>query len=392
MVEQVHHGPDPATLRRELQKKGFHVFEVKPRGMGIALSVPRLGRRRRKPVSAQKFLIFNQELSALLAAGLPLLQALDLMLERMRDPDFRAVMEDIRERVESGQELSAAFEAHGDFVPRLYPSTLRAGERTGDLVRVIRRFVHYLALVLDARKRVVSALVYPAVLIVLSVTMIVVMTVFVVPSFAEFYDDLDAELPMLTQVTMGIGTFLRERMVAIIISLVVGSVLLRRWFGSSVGRLAVDRWRLRVPVLGRVFHGFAVSEFTRALSTLLEGGFPLVPSLEIAVGAVGNTYVRDRLTPTVQMVTEGQPLHRALDQSDVVDDMAIDMVKVGEATGALDEMLNNVSDFLDQDVEIRMQRMLSLLEPFMLVFMGLIVALLLVSVYLPMFAVLGQVR
>lgn len=389
VIEEVYHSTDADTLRHDLQRKGFHVFEVRPR-LALAMALPRRGRRGR--LSSQRFLVFNQELAALLAAGLPLLQCLDLMLERMKEPLFREVLADIRERVASGQELSAAFEAHADLFPRLYPSSLKAGERSGDLEKVIRRFVRYLQLVQAARKRVVSALVYPAVLVCLSVAMILVMTVFVVPKFAGLYADLEAELPLITRVTLAIGQFVRAHWIAIVVLLAGGIWALRRWSETPAGRVALDHFRLRLPVLGPVFHRFGMSELTRSLATLLDGGLPLVPSLEIATGAVGNAWLREQLEPTAQRVREGKALHAALEQTQVVEDLAIDMVKVGETTGALGVMLTNVSDFLDQEVEIRMQRLLTLVEPLMLVFMGIIVALLLISVYLPMFSVLGQVK
>jgi type IV pilus assembly protein PilC len=294
--------------------------------------------------------------------------------------------------VESGQELSAAFEAHGDLFPRLYPSTLKAGERSGDLETVIRRFVRYLKLLLEARKRVVSALVYPAALVVLSAVMIGIMTVYVVPKFSVFYEDLEAELPMLTQITLGIGSFFRDRWLLVVGITVVGSIALRQWLRTAGARIVVDRAKLGIPLLGGIFHRFAIGEFTRALATLLDGGLPLVPSLEISVGAVANAYVRSRLEPTIQLVREGKALHAALEESGVVDDLGLDMIKVGEATGALGTMLSNIADFVDQEVEIQLQRLLSLVEPFMLVFMGVIIALLLISVYLPMFSVMGQVQ
>ncbi len=389
VIEEIHHASNADALRQDLQRKGFHVFDVRPR-MALARALPRPGRRGK--IGTQRFLVFNQELAALLAAGLPLLQCLELMLERMKEPLFRRVLVDVRERVASGQELSAAFEAHGELFPRLYPSSLKAGERSGDLEKVIRRFVRYLQLLLEARKRVVSALVYPIVLVCLSIAMIIIMTVFVVPKFAGLYSDLEAELPLITRVTMAIGQFVQAHWLAIVVGIAVGVWALRRWAATPSGEIALDHLRLRLPVLGPVFHRFGISEMTRSLATLLDGGLPLVPSLEISTGAVGNAWLREKLAPTVQRVREGKALHAALEQTEVMEDIAIDMVKVGETTGALGVMLTNVSDFLDQEVEIRMQRLLSLVEPLMLVFMGIIVALLLISVYLPMFSVLGQVK
>jgi type IV pilus assembly protein PilC len=389
VVEQVHHASDAQSLRQDLQRRGFHVFEVRPKGT-LGLAMPK--RRSRRKLSVERFLVFNQELAALLAAGLPLLQCLELMLERMRDPMFRQTLVDIKERVSSGQELSAAFEVHADLFPRLYPSTLRAGERSGDLEKVIRRFVRYLTLMLDARKKVVSALVYPIVLVCLSLAMIIVMTVYVVPKFAVFYADLEAELPLITRITLGTGNFLRGNWFFIIGGIALTVFFFQRWRETPTGRIAIDHAKLRIPILGPIFHRFGNSELTRSLATLVDGGLPLVPSLEIAVGAVGNAWLRDKLEPTVQRVREGKALHAALEQTQVLEDIAIDMVKVGETTGALGTMLTAIADFLDQEVEIRMSRLLSLVEPLMLVFMGIIIAVLLISVYLPMFSVLGQVK
>ena len=389
VVEQLHQASDAHALRQDLQRKGLHVFEVRPR-RAVGLAMPQ--RRLRRRIAPQRFLVFNQELAALLAAGLPLLQTLDLMLERLREPLFREVLTDVRERVASGEELSAAFAVHGDLFPRLYPPSLKAGERTGDLEKVIRRFIRYLQLLLDARKRVVSALVYPAVLVCLSAVMVLIMTGYVVPRFSVFYADLDAELPLITRVTMSIGAFLQENWWILLLA-VVGAVWgLRRFARTPAGRIVVDGWKLRLPILGPVFHRFGVSEFTRSLATLLDGGLPLVPSLEISIQAVGNAWLRDRLEPVVQRVREGKALYAALEQTGALEDIAVGMVKVGETTGALGTMLTNVSDFVDQEVEIRMARLLTLVEPLMLVVMGVIVALLLISVYLPMFSVLGQVR
>ncbi len=398
VVEEMVVASDEAALRAELTKRGLHLFEARRRGLPASAGTRGIGSRlgRRKSIATPEFLVWNQELAALLKAGLPLLQALDLMLERMKNPTFREVLGDIRDRVKSGEELSDAFAIHGDLFPRLYPSALKAGERSGELEQVIRRFVRYLKLVLEARKRVISALVYPVVLICLSVAMIAVMAIYVVPKFEVFFADMEVELPLITRVTLGLSHFLNERTLFlwnwawIALGLAALAISLRKYAATPAGRIRVDGWRLRIPLLGQVFHRFALSEFCRSLSTLLTGGIPLVPALEIATASVSNAAVRAKIEPRIQMVREGRPFHAALEESGVFTDMSIDMVKVGEATGALDEMLSSVSDFLDEQVEVRMQRLLSLVEPLMLVFMGLIIGLLLVSIYLPMFSSLGQ--
>lgn len=391
VIEEVLPGTDEAAVRAELERRGLHVFEVRPRGLGRALSFRGFARRGGK-ISSEKFLLFNQELAALLGAGLPLLQVLDLMLARIKEPTFKAALSDVRQRVESGSELSAAFAAQGDLFPRLYPSSLMAGERTGDLEVVIRRFVRYLRLVIEARKRVVSALVYPAALIFLSFAMIMVMALYVIPKFSLFYRDLEAELPALTRVTLSISSGLRETWWLVVLAGFMSWLLARAWLRSPAGIEAVDGLKLRLPLLGQVFERFALTEFCRSLGTLLEGGLPLVPALEVAVSSVGNAWVRRRLAPVIGKVREGTALFAALESSGVVEDLAVDMVRVGEATGALSTMLGSVADFLDQEVEVRLQRLLALVEPALLVFMGIIIALLLVSVYLPMFSVFQAIQ
>lgn len=391
VLDEVFTASDETSLRQDLSKRGYHLFEVRRRGLGgrRGLALPSFGRRRRR-IPVQEFMIFNQELAALLRAGLPLLQALDLMLERMHNQHFRAVLTDVRDRVKSGEDLSEAFAAHGDLFPRLYPSSLKAGERSGELEAVIRRFIRYMKLVLEARRRVVSALIYPAVLVVLSVTMIAIMAIYVVPKFMGFFSELGADLPLITRIVLAISSFASSNWVPIALAVFGGVLALRSWGHTDGGRLALDGFKVRLPLMGPVLHRFAQAEFCRSLGTLLSGGIPLVPAFEIGVSAVGNAWVRSRLEPTIQMVREGKPFHAALEKSEVFTDMAIDMVKVGEATGSLDDMLSNVSDFLDEQIETRMQRLLTLVEPMMLVFMGVIIAILLISIYLPMFGMLGS--
>src|SRR6185295_2019217 len=363
VLEEAFTASDETALRSDLGKRGYHLFEVRRSGLSPGRALPALGRIRRRRIPVQEFMIFCQELAALLKAGLPLLQALDLMLERMHNQHFRSVLTEVRDRVKSGTDLSDAFAAHGDLFPRLFPSSLKAGERSGELELVIRRFIRYMKLLLDARRRVISALVYPAVLVVLSIAMIAVMAIYVVPKFMGFFAELGTDLPLITQIVLSLSTFASSNWPLLLVVLVGGGIALRTWNRTDAGRLAVDRLKLRVPILGPVLHRFALSEFCRSLSTLLAGGIPLVPAFEIAISSVGNAQVRSRLEPTIQMVREGKPFHAALETSDIFLDMAIDMVKVGEATGSLDEMLNSVSEFLDEQVETRMQRLLSLDEP-----------------------------
>ncbi len=389
ILTQVEQGTDAVSVQRDLERQGFHIFEVKPQGISLNFKLPFARRHKRMPMD--EFLAFNQELAALLRAGLPVLQGLELMLERMEESHLRDVLTEIRDQVRSGSELSDAFAGFGDMFPPLYASSLKAGERSGELEQVIRRFIRYLKLMIDARKRVVSALVYPAVLIGLSISMLGILAVYVVPSFSRFYSDLDAELPMITQITLAVSFWLKDHLYWLLGSIVVGTIALKRWGDTPPGRRFIDRMRLQIPLVGEIFHRFALSEFCRALSTLIAGGIPLVSGLEIATNAVGNAYIGDRIRPAIDEVTQGQAFHDALDRTEVFPKISIDMIKVGEATGSLDEMLSSVSDYFDDYVETRVQRLLTLIEPIMLIVMGAIIALLLISIYLPMFGALGQV-
>ena len=383
--------PDERALRAELDREGLALLGIE-RARSGRLRPAWLAPRPRR-VKLPDLLVFNQELAALLKAGLPLLQALQLLADRQREPHVRAILVQVRERVKGGVELSEAFGEFGDAFPPLYASSLKAGERTGELEQVVRRFVRYLRLLLDSRKKIYAALVYPTFLIGVSAVLLTVMTVFVLPQFEKFYRDMDLhELPRLTRITLAVSGFLRDQAVLLAAAAAAGLIVGRRWAGTPRGRLAFDRLRLRTPFVGVALHRFALSEYCRSLATLLAGGLPLVPALEISTRAIGNSWIRSRLEPSIPRVREGQALHTALGETGVVPDLALDMVEVGEATGSLDQMLSNVSEFFDEEVETRMQRFLTLIEPIMLIVVGGLIAILLASVYLPIFSALGQVK
>lgn len=399
IVEQIHEAPDLRSARREIERRGLHVFEIRRRGLQHMLgsllgSASTTGQgSSRKAIPGPDFLVFNQQMAGLLGAGLPLLQCLELMHERQRNTAFREALAEIKDRVESGAELSDAFAEAGGAFPPIYASMLKAGEQSGGLERVIRRYVRQLKLVTSSRKRVVSALFYPALLVCLSVGIVAVMMFFVMPRFEEFYRALDLDLPWITQMLLGLSALLRNPTTLVL----VAAAVIAAWAAWRVGRsgrlgAVVDGLKLRLPIIGPILHRFALSEFCRSLATLLHGGLPLAAALDTATSAVTNRFLHRRAAALGPRIREGAAFHVALEESGAFTDLAIDMVKVGEATGALDEMVNSVSDFLDEDVETRTERLLSLIEPVMLVVMGFTIALLVLSMYLPLFSVLGQVQ
>ncbi|HEY6844437.1 MAG TPA: type II secretion system F family protein [Thermoanaerobaculia bacterium] len=372
-----------STLRAaedELKRQGMHVFGAKRGRVSLREMLP----RSRKVVSTERFLLFNQELLALVKAGLPILQAFDIMLERQKDARFRDVITEIRDKLKSGVALSDAFASYGDAFPPIYATSLRAGERSGDLEGVLRRFLKYQKMMVQLRKRVITAMIYPTILIVLSLTMVAVMLIKVIPRFAEFYAGFDAQLPAFTRLLITIADTLNRHLLIGIVAVVIAVILVRQWVATT-GRLAWDRLKLQLPFVGGVMHRVAVMQFTQSLGTLLSGGTPMVPAIEIASQSVGNQQVATKVSKIVQQVREGEPLWRSLESTGVITDLAVEMIKVGESTGALTEMLANVSEFYDEEIEARLSRVVAAIEPIILVFMGLVIATLLYAFYLPLF-------
>jgi type IV pilus assembly protein PilC len=379
VIERQVQAASARAAQEEMRRQGMYVFDAKRGAFSLRELLPR-----RRAVSTERFLLFNQELLALVKAGLPIIQSFDIMLERQKNIAFREVLTDIRDKVKSGVALSDAFAAYGDLFPPIYSTSLRAGERSGDLEGVLRRFLRYQKMIVNLRKRVVGAMIYPVILIILSSMMVFIMLTVVIPKFTEFFAGFDAELPAFTRIMIGISMFLRQNFLVVVGGTAGAIFLLRKWITTS-GRLAWDRIKLHVPIVGGIFHRFAVLQFTQSLATLLGGGTPMVPALEIASQSITNQAVSSRVFGIVQNVREGEPLWRSLETTGVIGDMAVEMIKVGESTGALTEMLGNVSEFYDEEIESRLARMVAAIEPLILVFMGLVIAVLLYAFYLPLF-------
>ena len=380
IVERSIQASNVRAAEDELRRQGMHVFDAKRGSMALRDFLPRT----RRVVTTERFLLFNQELLALVRAGLPILQSFDIMLERQKTPGFREVLTDIRDKVKSGVSLSDAFASYGDVFPPIYSTSLRAGERSGDLEGVLRRFLRYQKMIVALRKKVTTALIYPAVLVTLSIAMVFIMLTKVIPRFAEFYAGFNAELPVFTRVMIAIAKTLNANLIISIVVITAAVLLLRRWIATA-GRATWDRLKLEIPMVGGILHRFAIMQFTQSLGTLLSGGTPMVPAIEIASQSVTNRVISTKVSGIVQNVREGEPLWRSLESTGVISDLAVEMIKVGESTGALTEMLANVSEFYDEEIEARLQRVVAAIEPIILVFMGIVIATLLYAFYLPLF-------
>jgi type IV pilus assembly protein PilC len=388
IVERAVVADSEAALRREMEEKDMLVLELRRQNpvfsaIGEALAV-------RSRIAAREFLFFNQEFSALLRAGLPILTSLDILIDRRKNLLFKKVLVDIRERVKAGESLSDAFAAQGDLFPKLYAASLASGERSGELPNVLKRYISYTRSIMAIQKKVVGALVYPAILVCVSIVIVVIMIFKVIPTFAGLFKELGTTLPWTTELLVNGSTFLQSMWQPLLVLVVGGVAGFLVWKRSPRGRVGFDRLKMRLPLVGGVIRDYAQNRFTRTLSTLLAGGIPLVTSLELAARAVGNYVLEQQLMAVTVRVREGQALWESLERTGYISEMAVEMVKVGESTGSLVEMLDNASEFSEEEIDYRLSNMVTMIEPLMLVFMAVIVTGMILAIYMPLFQAVGQ--
>jgi len=382
VLEHVASGQSEAEVRDRFVQQGLYVQSVRTRGLFTGGEMD-LWRRRR--VKLEEFVVFNQQFFTLIHAGLPILTALNLLKQRQRNAFFRSMLEDVATRVQSGEPLSAAFTAQRIF-PKIYTTTLLAGERSGNLEEVLTRYISFQRIALGVRKKLLASLVYPALLVVLVTGMIIFLITYVVPKFGELYGQLQAQLPPLTVFMLNVGRLAQENFLFAVAAFIVLLVLLARWRRTGAGAAQLDRVRLGMPVLGGIWLKYQIAMFSRMMSTLLSGGLPLLPALQTAGASMESRVLADAIEKAAERVREGLPLARSLEETKVFPDMAVEMVEVGESTGALRQMLNSVAEFFEEDVQTALAAAMSLIEPVILIFMGLIVGFVLLSLYMPIFS------
>src|SRR5438093_3377465 len=382
IVEGVYAAENEAHLRHEMEEKGLYILSLQPKNAiaGVAIRLPQ-----RRGVNTREFLVFNQELATLLRAGMPLVQSLDLLKSRVTSPTCRAVLDEVHENVRSGTALSDAFASHGDLFPRVYTASLLAGERSGNLDAVLRRYVEYTKIIATIKRKTLSALIYPAILTGLAIVLVGIIVLKVVPAFADFYSSFGADLPMATRVILGISELVRSQFLLLIIVLVVVIASVLAWVRQPGQKARFDHVLLGLPMLGPVARKFATSQMARTLATLLGGGLPLVNALDIAARSIGNQHMARQLEVVGSRVREGESFAAALEARREFPDVAVKMAEVGEATGALQDMLNTVADFFDEEISTNMERFMALVEPMLLVIMGVVIAGLLLALYMPLF-------
>jgi type IV pilus assembly protein PilC len=380
VFSQVEPAQSIAEARQKLSDRGLFVYQVRPRDV-----LAGLGQRRDKTVHGNDFLVFNQQFNTLIKAGIPILKSLDLLAERAAAPRLRPVLGQVRRLVREGTTLSDALEQQGVF-PKVYTVSVLAGEKSGNLSGVLEYYIAYQRVSTGLRKKLIATLIYPAILICAATLIVTYLVSSVIPRFATLYNDLNVNLPTPTRILLAVTVTYRPYLLGAIALLAALTVAAFAWSRTDKGGLTLERLRMRLPLVGEILTKFQFAQFCRTLSTLLAGGTPLVHAMETSGEAIRGRLVSGAIAQGAKLVREGQSLHNALDSTGLVPELALEMIEVGEASGALSPMLGSVSEFYEDEVNAKLANMVALIEPLILVFMALLIAFILVALYLPMFS------
>jgi type IV pilus assembly protein PilC len=367
--------------RQKLTDRGLYIYSVESRS-GLLTG---FRRRNQRAIDGTDFLILNQQFNTLIKAGLPILRALDLLGDRASSPRLRPVIQQIRDRVREGKSLSEAVAEAGVF-SKVYSTAILAGEKSGNLSGVLDYYIAYQKVSTGVRKKILATLVYPVLLITVATVIVSYLVTAVIPKFALLYRDLNVELPASTQFLIALTVDYRYVFLAAIAAFALLVAAIYFWSRTEEGGVAFDRLKFRLPVVGDTMLKFQVAQFSRTLATLLTGGTPLVAGLQTAADAISSKLIRGTVGQATQMVREGESLHGALAAKGIMPVLALDMIEVGESSGALAPMLTSVAEFYEDEVNLRLGAMVSLIEPLMLIIMGLLIAFIMISLYLPLFS------
>jgi type IV pilus assembly protein PilC len=379
--QHIEQGISENEVRDRFSAQGYHVYWVKSQGvMAGGLSL-----HRRRKLKAATFLIFNQQFLTLIRAGLPILNALELLIKRQKDAQLKQILENVRDRVKGGELLSDAFAAQG-IIPKIYTTTLMAGEKSGNMDEVLTRYINFQRLAMTFRKKLTVSLIYPTMLVSVVLIMVTFLFTFVVPKFAELFNSLDAKLPAITVFMLAVGEHAQKYAPYFFVGLAITLFVLWRWKDTDRGADRIDRIILGLPMLGDIRLKHQVATFSRMLSTLLQGGLPLVPAMETAGTSMSSRRVLKGIMRAGVRVREGQGLAGSLEEQKVFPELAVEMIEVGESTGALPAMLNSVAEFYEEDVQTALGASMALIEPAILIVMAIFVGGVLGSLYLPIFS------
>jgi type IV pilus assembly protein PilC len=390
VITRTFEAPAERELRVRLEREGFRIFSVAGEGAGGVRGL--LGSEGRSTkIKTEAFLLFNQQLSALLRAGLPILQAIAILRKRVANDRLKSLLEDVEDKVRAGSALSQAFAAQGDAFPRIYIASILAGERSGSLDEVLLRYVSYQKTITEVRRKMKKSLAYPVVLICASIGLVMVLSTYVIPNFMQLYGNVGAQqLPTITLMVVGTADFIRKNLIWILPSVFGAVIFLLLWRRTPRGRLTIDRGLLKTPVVGETIRQLTLAQITRSLATLLAGGITLPESVEIASESITNRELRRSSSGVLTAIREGRSFTESLEKTGWVSELATDMIGVGERSGALREMLDEVANFYDSELDVRLTTITTFIEPVVLIFMGGLVMTILLAMYLPLFYMIGN--
>ena len=387
IVEKVYESGSRFQLKENLEDQGFHVFLIRRHYLSFLDG----GKGRAVRLSGRQFLSFNQELLVLLRSGLSVLKIFDTQLEQMEAGPFRDVIAEIREDIRGGSSLSEAFAKHPRSFSPLYIAALKAGEKTGDLPETLARFLAYQKRVEAIRAKVRSASFYPLLLTTAAIVVVIFLMLYVVPRFSQIYADANVQLPLITQILILVSDIVGRYWYLVIGAVVLAIVLCKPILRTSQGRLRIDGLLLKIPFFGRLAIDYALSSFARTLGTILNSGTPLVEAMKMARGTLNNLRLEQGMIQAIQRVEEGSALSDALARTGYFPALALRMVNVGETSGSLTEMLGDIADYYEAAVEARLNRLTTMIEPVLMMVMGLLIAFIIVAMYVPIFQLAGTV-
>ena len=388
MVTQTEDAPSEQDARQRLAAQGYYVFSVKPRRRLARLHLQGLKPR---SLPADDFLIFNQQFLTLSKSGLPLQKSLELLARQSRSPVLQSSLNTVRDRVRAGDLLSEAFDSVGVF-PKIFCASLRAGERSGSLDKVLAQYLAYQKTTRTFRKKFISALIYPAFLMCFLMGLVGFVVTFIVPRFAQLYAEMDVVLPTPTMLIISFSMAARKLVAVVPVVIVGGIVGLRLLWSSPRTRLGWDHVKFRSPVAGKLLQKFSVAEFARTLATLLQGGIPIVSALETAKASVSSPLLARAIGQAATEVASGRSLTESLRMTGFFPPIALDMVEVGETTGALPGMLEAVAEFFEEDVNIDLATVIALVDPLVIAAIAIVVAVVLIAFYAPLFSMAAAVH
>jgi type IV pilus assembly protein PilC len=377
------------ALRQQLEGKGYLVFSIQ-KASGFTL--PNIQFNLKTGLAPREFLIFNQELLALIKAGLPIIRVLDILVDRAEVPPFREALRNIRQEIKGGSSIADAMSKYPQQFPELYVSSLRAGERSGNLPEIIERYNQYQKRLIAVWKKVRAALNYPIFLLAVSFGIVAFLLIYVMPTFSEIYRESDAEIPVPTKILLHLVQLLRGNFLWILLAMGFGGFFIYSWSRTQSGRAALQRFFLRLPLVGKVMIKTYLIQISRTLSAILSGGIPLVTALEMVADAMTNPVIAARIREVRERVKEGVSLASALEKTGFIPRLTLEMVSVGEATGALEQLLMDAAEFHEEELDLLLARVTTWVEPLLLLFMGTIVAAIVIIMYLPVFNLAGTIR